>query len=93
MKELTFLEAERVRRAREKLAAGWEKVAAILTKEIAAAEKAKVVPKELVEKLKLASDQIRRDFRLEPEAGGEKAPATPLAGLRIVADDDEAEAA
>lgn len=88
MAEWTFLETERVRRAREKLAAFWEGAADLVTKELAVAKKKKHVPEDLVAKAKTISDQIRRDFKLDEPA--ESKPEQPLAGLRVVSEDEEA---
>lgn len=76
-------EAKKVRTAVGKL---WQVVLGKLTREVQACGE-RPLPEDLVKNLKVASDQLRLDYRLDPppeDDGERQPPADPLEGLRLV---------
>jgi len=82
---------------REDVRQAWKDTLALLTAELAelaAAEEP--VPKDLVERLKVCSDQLRRDHPIDPHAAPAQPPAEPedpLAGLVLIDPEDDDDAA
>lgn len=78
-------EATKVRRA---IGGLWQSVLGKLAREVQGVPQGEALPETLVKNLKVASDQLRLDYRLDPPAedpdSGEEPPADPLEGLRLV---------
>ncbi len=87
-KDTITIDRKQAEKVRKSVGETWQKILERLKQDLKSLEKDEPVPETLVRNFKIASDQLRRDYRLDPPAVSDQQPeqpaSDPLEGLRIV---------